>query len=128
MSQTQYDSLMSNLLKEKCALAKLRAKLKERQGKMCFECKKFGHLACNCRNRREGKKRTLVPQNRFEALLSRVIRCRIEIRRQEEDRRGRVVQTVAPPKVQPKKELACSIRRNAQKNEIRYFECEGVGH
>jgi len=29
---------------------------------------------------------------------------------------------MAPPKVQPKKEPACSIRRNVQKNEIRCFE------
>ena len=87
MSQTQYDSLMSNLLKEKCALTKLRAKLEKRRGKMCFECKKFGHLVHNCRNRREGEKKTLVSQNRFEALSSRVIRCGVEIRRQEKDRK-----------------------------------------
>jgi len=35
---------------------------------------------------------------------------------------------VAPSKVQPKKELACSIRKNAQENEIRYFEYERIGH
>jgi len=81
MSQTQYDLLISNLLKEKHALAKLRAELERRRGKMCFECKKFGHLACNCRNKREGEKKTLVPQNRFETLSSRVIRCGVEIRR-----------------------------------------------
>ena len=56
------------------------------------------------------------------------MRCGVEIRRQEEDRRGRVVQIAAPPKVQPKKKPACSIRRNAQKNEIKCFEYEGVGH
>jgi len=94
---------------------------------MCFECKKFGHLAHNCRNKREGEKRTLVSQNKFEALSSRVMRCGVEIRRQEEDRKERVVQTATPPKVQPKKP-ACSIRRNAQENEIRCFECEGMGH
>jgi len=56
------------------------------------------------------------------------MRCRVEIRRQEEDQRERVVQMVVPSKVQPKKELAHSIRRNVQENEIRCFECEGVGH
>jgi len=81
MSQTQYDLLISNLLKEKHALAKLRAELEGRWGKMCFECKKFGHLACNCRNKREGEKKMLVPQNRFETLSSRVIRCGVEIRK-----------------------------------------------
>jgi len=94
---------------------------------MCFECKKFGYLACNYRNKREGEKRTLVSQNRFEALSSRVMRYGIEIRRQEENRRERVVQTVIPPKVQPKKEPVHSIRRNVQENKIRCFECEGVG-
>jgi len=38
------------------------------------------------------------------------------------------VQTAVPPKVQPKKEPAYFIRRNAQENEIRCFECERVGH
>jgi len=61
MSQTQYDSLMSNLLKEKHALAKLRAELEGKQGKLCYGYKKFGHLACNYRNRREGEKKTLIP-------------------------------------------------------------------
>ena len=70
----------------------------------------------------------LFPQNRFEVLSSRVMKCRVKIRRQEEDRRERVVQTVTLLKVQPKKELVCSIRRNAQENEIRCFECKRVGH
>jgi len=78
---------MSNLLKEKHALTKLRAKLEGRQEKLCYECKKFGYLACNCRNRREGEKKTLIPQNRFEMLLSRVMRCGVEITRQERDRK-----------------------------------------
>jgi len=35
---------MSNLLKEKCSLAKLKEELEERRGKLCFSCKGFGHL------------------------------------------------------------------------------------
>jgi len=119
---------MSNLLKKKHALAKLRAKLKGRWGKMCFEYKKFGHLACNCKNKRKGEKRTLVSQNRFKALLSRVIRCGVEIKRQEENKKERVVQMAALLKMQPKKELAHSIRRNVQENEMRYFKCERIEH
>jgi len=69
------------MLNQKCALTKLRAELEERQRKLCYECKKFGYLACNCRNKKEEEKRTFVPQNRFEVLSSRVIRCGIEIRR-----------------------------------------------
>jgi len=85
-----------------------------------------------------------------------VIRCGVEIRRQEGDRkeeeaiqcfkckeeghwwkecqkrrkegRERVVWVVAPQKVQPKKKPVCSIRRNAQENEMRCFECKEVGH
>ena len=86
-------------------------------------------------------------------LSSRVMRCRVEIREQERDRkekrkaiccfkckkeryqqkeclerkkerRERVVQVAVPQKMQLQKELACSIRRNAQVNEMRCFECE----
>jgi len=35
MSLQQYNSLMSNLLNEKQTLAKLRAELEERKGKIC---------------------------------------------------------------------------------------------
>ena len=61
MSQTQYNSLMSNLLKERRALAKLRPELKEKKGKMCQYCKKFGHLAQNCKNKKERAQGTTVP-------------------------------------------------------------------
>ena len=38
------------------------------------------------------------------------------------------VRVVAPQKVQPKKKLAHSIRRNAQEDEKRCFEYKGVRH
>jgi len=69
---------MSNLLNEKHALVKLRAELEEKKGKLCRCCKKFGHLAQNCRNRRREEKGTVVPQNKFEVLSSRVMQCRVE--------------------------------------------------
>jgi len=69
---------MSNLLNEKRALAKLRAELEERKGKLCRCCKKFGHLARNCRNRRGEEKGTVVPQNKFEVLSSRVMQYGVE--------------------------------------------------
>ena len=75
MSLQQYNLLMSNLLKEKYALAKLREELEGRRGKLCRSCKGFRYLACNCRNKKEGKKGTVVPQNKFEALKSRVMQC-----------------------------------------------------
>jgi len=79
---------MSNLLNEKHALAKLRAELEERKGKICRCCKKFGHLAQNCRNRGGEEKRKVVSQNKFEMLSSRVMRCRMKLRRQETEKIG----------------------------------------
>jgi len=78
MSQEQYNNLLSNLLKEKCALAKLRVELEGRRWKLCRYCRKFGHLARNCRNKREGEKGTVIPQNKFEILSSRVIQYGVE--------------------------------------------------
>jgi len=71
---------MSTMLKEKCALAKLRAELEGRKGKLCWCCKKFGHLACNCRNKEGEEKGTNAPQNKFEVLRSRVIQCGVEVK------------------------------------------------
>jgi len=87
MSLTQYNSLMSSMLNQKHVLAKLRAELERRWRKIYFECKKFGYLAHNCRNRKGGEKRTLIPQNRFEVLSSRVMRYEVEIRRQKSERK-----------------------------------------
>ena len=78
MSQTQYKSLMSNLLNEKRALTKLRAELEGRKGKLCQCCKKFGHLARNCRNKKEEGKGATTPQNKFKILSSRVMQCGVE--------------------------------------------------
>jgi len=86
MSLDQYNSLMSNLLREKCSLAKLRKELEGRKRKLCQCCKKFGHLAHNYRNKEEERKGTIIPQNKFEVLRSRVMQCRVEermIRRHE---------------------------------------------
>jgi len=71
---------MSNLLKEKHALAKLKEELDERKGKLCRSCKGFGHLAQNCRNRKEREKGAEMPQNKFEILSSRVMQCGVEER------------------------------------------------
>jgi len=78
MSQEQYNTLLSNLLREKRALAKLRVELEGRKGKLCQHCKKFGHLAQNCRNKEEEEKGTIAPQNKFEVLRSRVMQCGVE--------------------------------------------------
>jgi len=78
MSQEQYNNLLSNLLKEKCTLAKLRVELEGRRGKLCRCYRKFRHLAQNCRNKREGEKGIVIPQNKFEILSSRVMQCGVE--------------------------------------------------
>jgi len=80
MSQEQYNALLSNLLREKRALAKLRVELEERKGKLCRSCKGFEHLARNCRNRKEEEKRAETPQNKFEVLRSQVMQCGVEER------------------------------------------------
>ena len=85
MSLDQYNSLMSSLLKERHSLTKLREELEGKKGKLCRRCKGFGHLACNYRNKRERKKGTVAPQNKFEILRSRVMQCGVEeqvVRRQ----------------------------------------------
>jgi len=71
---------MSSLLKEKRALTKLRVELEGKKEKLCRCCKKFGHLARNCRNKKEGEKGVAMPQNKFEILSSRVMQCRVEER------------------------------------------------
>jgi len=70
MSQEQYNTLLSNLLREKRALAKLRVELEGRKGKLCRSCKGFRHLVQNYRNRREEEKGAETPQNKFEILRS----------------------------------------------------------
>jgi len=71
---------MSNLLNEKRTLAKLRAELEGRRGKLCQYCKGFGHLAHNCRNKKEGEKGTTIPKNKFEILKTRVMQYGVKER------------------------------------------------
>ena len=77
---------MGSMLNQQRALAKLRTEIEKREGRLCWECRKFGHLAYNYRNMREAKGR-LVPQNRFEVIASRVMQCGVreeaKVRRQE---------------------------------------------
>jgi len=100
MSQEQYKSLMSNLLKEKRALAKLRVELEGRRGKLCQICKGFEHLAQNCRNKEGEKRGTIVPQNKYEALKSRVMQYSVEER----------------------------VVRSVRRAVVKCFKCEEEGH
>jgi len=67
-----------------------------------WSCKKFRYLAYNCRNKNKEKKRKLIPKNKFEVLLSRMIRCGVR------------------EKVR--------IRRNEIVEEVKCFRCWGVRH
>jgi len=71
---------MSNLLNKKRALAKIRAELEGRKGKLCRCCKGFGYLARNCRKLKEKGKGTVISQNKFEVLSSRIMQCGVEER------------------------------------------------
>jgi len=66
---------MSRMLNQKKALAKLRVELKRREGRKCWGCKKFRHLAHNYRNKKREEKRKPIPQNKFEVLASSVMQC-----------------------------------------------------
>jgi len=91
---------MSNLLKEKCSLTKLRKELEGRRGKLCFSYKGFGHLAHNSRNKREEEKGTVIPQNKFKVLRSRIMQYRVERR----------------------------MRRKVGVVEVECFKCRNKGH
>jgi len=72
MSLEQYNNLMSDMLNQRWALAKLRAELKGREEKLCRQCERFRHFAQNCRSGEEQKKK-MVAVNRFEVLESCVM-------------------------------------------------------
>ena len=87
MSLEQYNSLINRILNQQSTLIKLRAKIKEKKGRVYQKYKRFGHLAHNCRNRKEKMKGKPTFQNKFKIIASRVIQCGVKegvsIRRQE---------------------------------------------
>ena len=87
MSLEQYNSLMSRMLNQQCTLAKLKAEIEGKEGRICWECKRFGHLVCNCRNKKGETKGKPIPQSRFEVIVSRVmqygVREKVKVRKQE---------------------------------------------
>jgi len=77
---------MGSMLNQQHALAKLRAEIEEREGRVYWEYRKFGHLVYNCRNKEGEIKGKLISQNKFEVLASRVMQCNVKermIRKQE---------------------------------------------
>jgi len=67
--------------------AQPKAELEGRRERICWCCRRFGHLAHNCRNKSEEEKGKSILQNRFEVIASRVMQCgvkeKVEIRKQE---------------------------------------------
>ena len=103
MSLEQYNSLMSNLLNQKRTLAKLRAELEGRRGRICWGCRKFRYLVHNYRNQKEKTKGKLVPQNKFEIIVSRMMQYRV-------------------------KEEVKMRKQKTVKEGAQCFRCWGVGH
>ena len=103
MSLDQYNSLMSGMLNQRYALTKLRAEIEDREGRVCWECRRFGYLAHNCRNRKKKTKGKLISWNKFKMIASRVIQYRV------------------------KEEI--TVRRQEMVEEgVQYFRCWRVGH
>jgi len=75
------------MLNQHCALTKLRAELEGKKERKCQSYKRFRHLAYNCRNKCEEDKRKAFPQNKFEVLANKVMRCKVrekvKVKRQE---------------------------------------------
>jgi len=152
MSQTQYKILMSNLLNEKRTLVKLRAELEGRKGKLCRCCKGFEHLAQNCRKLKEKVEGTVVSQNKFEVLRSRVMQYGAEERvvrnvktvvvkcfKYGEEghkyrecplwvKKERAAHVASPQKAQQERRPARLVREKAQEEErrLRRVEEDGV--
>jgi len=143
---------MSNLLKEKRTLTSLRARLEGKRERECWSCKGFEHLAQNYRKQKEEGKRTVVPQNKFEVLRSRIMQYGVEermIRRigvikvecfkyREKGhkckkcplwiRKKKAVCVTRPQKAQQKERLACPIREEVQERKLRKIKEEVVVH
>ena len=102
MSLEQYNSLMGSMLNQQHALAKLRAEIEGKKGRVCWGCRRFGHLVHNCRNMKEAKGKP-VSQNRFEVIVSRVMQCGV-------------------------KEEAKVRRQKTVEEGVQYFRCQGIGY
>ena len=83
-------------------MSSIYAEIEGKEGRICWECKRFGHLACNCRNKKREAKGKLIPQNKFEVIASRVMQCRV------------------------KEEVG--IKQQEMVEEVKYFRCWGIEH
>ena len=73
MSLEHHNSLMSRMLNQQYALAKLRAEIEKKKKRICWGYKRFRHLAHNYRNKTGEAKGKPILQNKFEVIASRVM-------------------------------------------------------
>ena len=82
-----HNSLISRMLNQQHALAKLRAEIEEKKKRICWRYKRFRHLVHNYRNKTGEAKGKPIPQNKFEVIASRVmqygVKEKVEIKQQE---------------------------------------------
>jgi len=68
-------------------------KEREMQERKCFGCSRFGHIAKNCRTRKEKEVVTQQSSNRFKVLMNRVINREVpsrgEVMKEERLKKGR---------------------------------------
>jgi len=89
---------MSDMLNERHALAKLRAELESREGRICKKCGRFRHLVWKYKSGEEQKKKMMI-EHRFEVLKSQVMQCGVK-----------------------------EVRQEIEEEEVGCFKCEEKGH
>ena len=88
------------MLNQQYTLTKLRTEIEKRKEKVSQKYKKFKYLAYNYKNKKKEIKKKLISKNKFEVLVSRVMKCDI------------------------KKEV--TIKRQKTIEERKCFRCRGV--
>jgi len=73
MSLDQYNTLMSGILNQWYALAKLKTVIEDRKKRVYWKYRKFRYLAYNCKNRKKKTKEKPISQNKFKMIANRMM-------------------------------------------------------
>ena len=78
MSLKVYNQLISDMLNQRHALAKLRVELEGREKRMCQKCGRFRHFARKCRSEEEQKKKIvavsiLIPSSLYQLCVTNLL-------------------------------------------------------